>query len=128
MAVLGLSSQQMPDLVLVADTPWVVNQVSAALAAEDWEVHVCPDPRDVADRVSDLRPEAVIADLQVGSKGGMAVTRAIRQMDGPRPRLVMLLDRSADAFLARRAGADAHVLKPIEPHLLRHALSHAEEE
>jgi DNA-binding response OmpR family regulator len=113
----------MSKLVLVADTPWVINSVSSALAAEDWEVEVCQDPREAVKVVSDTQPTAVIADLQVGSKGGMAVIRAIRQLGSPRPRLVMLLDRSADSFLSGRAGADAFVLKPIESDELRRALS-----
>lgn len=113
----------MSKLVLVADTPWVINSVSSALAAEEWDVQVCHDPRAAVQVVSDTQPTAVIADLQVGSKGGMAVIRAIRQLGTPRPRLVMLLDRSADSFLSGRAGADAFVLKPIEPDALRRALS-----
>jgi CheY-like chemotaxis protein len=66
--------------------------------------------------------------MQVGSMGGMAVVRDIRQTIEPRPRLVLLLDRSADTFIARRAGADAHVLKPIEAGRLREALGPAERE
>ena len=40
-----------------------------------------------------------------------------------RPRIVLLLDRSADRFLAHRAGADACVLKPIDSADLRQALA-----
>jgi CheY-like chemotaxis protein len=36
---------------------------------------------------------------------------------------VLLLDRAADAFIARRAGADAHVLKPINAAELRQAVA-----
>lgn len=118
----------MPRLVLVADTTWVVNEVSTALAAGEWEIEVATDPRAAVTLVEESRPDAVITDLQVDSKGGMAVIRAIRQLPGPRPRLVMLLDRSADAFLAGRAGADAHVLKPIKAFDLRRALAGDEEE
>jgi AmiR/NasT family two-component response regulator len=34
----------------------------------------------------------------------------------------MLLDREADGFLAKRAGADAWVVKPFQAHQLRLAL------
>ena len=66
----------------------------------------------------------MIVDMQVGSMGGMAVVRDIRQSfdETSRPRTVLLLDRSADEFLARRAGADAFVLKPITASELREAL------
>lgn len=115
----------MPKVLLVADAPWVVNQVKAALTLAGWEIEELADPRESVGRVEEGSPEAVIADLQVGTMGGMAVIRAIRQEVPPphRPRTVLLLDRAADAFLARRAGADAHVLKPIVASELRAALS-----
>jgi two-component system nitrate/nitrite response regulator NarL len=37
----------------------------------------------------------------------------------PPQRVVMLLDREADVFLARRAEADAWVVKPLDPLALR---------
>ena len=52
-----------------------------------------------------------IFDLQIGSMGGMAVTLSLRQDESsgrvPHVPIVMLLDRIADVFLARRSGADA---------------------
>jgi CheY-like chemotaxis protein len=121
----GLTCLRMSKVLLVADADWVINEVRSALALGDWDVEVVSDPRTVTDSVEAASPEAVIVDLQVGSMGGMAVVRSIRQtFEGPsRPRTVLLLDRSADDFIARRAGADARVLKPITSSVLRTALS-----
>ncbi len=115
----------MSKVLLVADAEWVKNEVLSALALGDWDVEIVSDPRTVTDAIEAASPDAVIVDLQVGSMGGMAVVRDIRQtFDGPaRPRSVLLLDRSADDFIARRAGADARVLKPITSSVLRAALS-----
>ncbi|MDX1468962.1 MAG: response regulator [Acidimicrobiia bacterium] len=115
----------MPKVLLVADAPWVVNEVRTALAVHDWTIDELSDPREAAGR--SVGYNAVIVDMQVDSMGGMAVIRDIRQQTagGPRPRLVLLLDRSADAFLARRAGADASVVKPVQPYDLRTALGRA---
>ena len=115
----------MSKVLLVADAEWVINEVRSSLALGDWDVEVVNDPRKVTDSVEEASPEAVIVDLQVGSMGGMAVVRAIRQTfeAEARPRTVLLLDRSADDFIARRAGADARVLKPITSSVLRAALS-----
>lgn len=114
----------MPTALVVADGSWVSNEVRAALSIDSWDIEEIDDPRTVADRLEESRVDAVIIDLQVGSKGGMAVVRSIRQsFETPdRPRMVMLLDRSADTFLARRAGADAWVVKPFDDHDLRTAL------
>ena len=94
----------------------------------DWEIEEVSDPRQVTEVAASERTDAVIVDMQVGSMGGMAIVRDIRQSfyDDDRPRMVMLLDRSADEFIARRAGADASVIKPITASELREALGPAE--
>ena len=117
-------SEPMPTVLVVADGEWVTNEVRSALSVGSWQIEETDDPRSVTDRLEASRPDAVIIDLQVGSKGGMAVIRSIRQAtdEVERPRTVLLLDRKADEFLARRAGADASVLKPINAAELRSAL------
>ncbi|MGH8913839.1 MAG: response regulator [Acidimicrobiia bacterium] len=110
--------------LVVADSGWVINDVRAVLGLGDWEVEVLSDPRRVVGAIDELGPEVVVIDLQIGSMGGMAVVREIISVmdEGERPRLVLLLDRGADGFLARRAGADARVVKPFEAHELRLAM------
>lgn len=114
----------MPTVLVVADGAWVTNEVRSALSVGSWQIEELHDPRAVVDRLEESRLDAVIIDMQVGSKGGMAITRSIRQATNEldRPHTVLLLDRSADRFLAKRAGADASVLKPINPTELRAAL------
>lgn len=114
----------MPIVLVIADGSWVTNEVRSALSFGSWDIEELDDPRSVADRLGESRVDAVIVDMQVGSKGGMALIRAVRQATDElsRPRTVLLMDRSADSFLARRAGADAAVLKPINAAELRVAL------
>jgi DNA-binding response OmpR family regulator len=115
----------MPSALLVADTTWVVNDVQAALSRDDWEITLVDDPTQVSAKVAQSGPDVVIIDLQVGSMGGMALVRDIRATVDPAdmPRLVILLDREVDGFLAKRAGADAWVLKPFSDHDLRQAVA-----
>lgn len=103
----------------------MTNEVRSALSIGSWQIEEINDPTAVVDRIEESRVDAVIVDMQVGSAGGMAVVRWIRQATDPltRPRMVMLLDRSADTFLARRAGADASVLKPFDAPDLRAAIA-----
>lgn len=117
----------MPLALVISDGTWVINEVRSALTIGSWEIELLEDPRALGDRLDRSRVDAVIVDMQVGSEGGMAIVRAIRQAtdDSSRPRTVLLLDRSADRFLAGRAGADASVLKPINAAELRSALGMA---
>lgn len=114
----------MPKLLLVTDADWVANEVRAALGIGDWEIELLPDPAPAAEKVTTGFYHAVVVDMQVAAMGGMAVIRAIRQATAgrQRPRLVLLLDRVADRFIAKRAGADAAVLKPLNAADLRRAL------
>ena len=115
----------MPTALVVADANWVVNDVEAALGFGNWEIETLADPRLAASRVAETEPDVVIIDLQVHSMGGMAIVRAIRAVfqDSPPPRMVLLLDRTADTFIARRAMADASVVKPFTASELRSAVA-----
>ena len=114
----------MPKALLVTDSEWVRNDVHAALSLGDWEIADLDDPQRTVEQVSNLEADVVLVDMQVRSMGGMAVIRDIRGVldEESRPRTVLLLDRSADEFLARRAGADASVIKPFTAHALREAV------
>jgi DNA-binding NarL/FixJ family response regulator len=63
--------------------------------------------------------------MQIGTMGGIAVALDVRlEVDAgrlsPCPVLV-ILDRRADVFLARRAGVDGWLLKPLDPIRVRRA-------
>ncbi len=106
----------MSKVFLVTDASWVANEVRAGLSLGEWDIKEISDPRLTTSLVMEERPEAVIVDMQVGTMGGMAVIRGIRgEVDeADRPRTVLLLDRSADEFIARRAG-DRSMRQRYEP-------------
>jgi two-component system response regulator PrrA len=116
----------MAEILVVSDVSWVVNDVRSALTDARFSVSVETDPRTAHDTVAATTPDAVLVDFQVGSMGGMAVTRAIRDAaattTGERPPIVLLMDRDADGFLAGRSGADAWLRKPFTADALRATL------
>src|SRR5690606_23216028 len=73
----------------------------------------------------EVEPDLVVLDLQIGNMGGMATCMAIRHEEGagrlPITAVLMLLDRSADEFLARRCEADGWLIKPLSSIRLRKA-------
>ena len=113
----------MADILLVADVPWVVNDVRAALSEARFSVADMDDPRAVSDAVIEAKPDVLLIDFQVGSMGGMALTRAVRHAAAAngteRPAVILLLDRDADGFLAGRSGADGWLRKPFSSDALR---------
>lgn len=109
-------------LLLVADAAWVRNQVRAALSGS-WEIVDVTDPYLVEAVASTESAEAAIVDMQVGSMGGMAITRALKGVTPETGPVVLLLDRRADEFIARRSGADAWLLKPFTAQELRSVLA-----
>lgn len=108
-------------IMLIADSPWVGNRVKAALDGRADLVEIT-EPGAITELAEPAEAEAVIVDMQVGSMGGMALVRALRDELPPGAPVIMLLDRTADEFLARRAGAGAWLLKPFTTQDLRAAL------
>ena len=117
-------------VLLAMDVDWLVDDVVAALGGGDSSFTVCSDGHVVSEQVAAVAKQGgaydlVIADLQIGSMGGVAVTMALR-LDASSGRLpavpvLMLLDRVADVHLARRCGADGWLVKPLDPLRLRRA-------
>lgn len=109
------------NVLLVCDVPWVRNQVRAALSGVGDIVEIT-DPYEAEVVAASDGGDVAIVDMQVGSMGGMAITRALKGVGPEFGPIVLLLDRRADAFIARRAGADAWVLKPFSAQQLRAVL------
>ncbi len=113
--------------VLVAtDAQYVLDDVMSALGTPETSFTVCRDGRDVTAAVKRRTPDVAVLDLQVGSMGAMAVTMNLRLDESggrlPHVPVVMLLDRLADVHLARRSGAEAWLVKPVDSLRLRRAV------
>ncbi len=112
--------------VLVAtDSDQVFAQVDAALGSSSTVVVRVREGRSLRPAVAESEPELVLVDLQIGSMGGFAATLDLRLEEGagrldPSP-IILLLDREADEFLARRSGADHWLVKPFDALALRMA-------
>jgi DNA-binding response OmpR family regulator len=113
----------MAKVLLVADAPWAINDVRAALSDTRYDLVLVTDPREAAEARLEEAPDVVVVDLQVGSMGGFAVVRDLRDATAaagePLVPTVLLLDRTVDTFLAGRSGADAWLLKPVSSFELR---------
>jgi DNA-binding response OmpR family regulator len=113
-----------PDILVASDADHVHAEVEAALASRDVTFRHLRDGHQVLPSIVDQgEPDLCILDLQIANMGGMATCMAIRLEEGadqidPIP-VIMLLDRHADVFLARRSRAEAWFVKPVNPIQLR---------
>jgi DNA-binding response OmpR family regulator len=112
-------------VLVAADAAWVRDQVRSAFVARGQSVVEVTRGQGVLDAVARERPDLVVLDLQIGNMGGIAVALDLRLEESagrlPRSRILLLLDREADRFLARRADADLELVKPVDAGILRRA-------
>lgn len=119
------SVSPVPIVLTATDTDAVAAEVDAALADEGTTVLRVRRGVDVGAAVEAHQPDLVVVDLQIGNMGGMAVATHLRAEADmgrlPETAILMLLDREADVFLARRGDADGWLIKPLDAFRLRRA-------
>jgi DNA-binding response OmpR family regulator len=112
-------------VLVAADAAWIRNQVRGAFVAPSQEVIEVTRGQDVREAFDDHEPDLVILDLQIGNMGGVAVAIDLRLEESAgrleKATILLLLDREADRFLAKRASADAELVKPVDAGMLRRA-------
>lgn len=110
-------------ILVATDAQYVVNDVTSALSGPDVRFTICSEGREVSRLVSGGDVDLAVLDLQIGSKGGMAVAMDLRLDHSagrlPAVKVLMLLDRTADVHLAKRSAADAWLVKPSDPLTLK---------
>jgi DNA-binding response OmpR family regulator len=110
-------------ILVAADGQWVRDQVRTAFVAPGQEVLEVTRGQDAREMVRREHPDLVILDLQIGNMGGIAVAIDL-QLEASAGRLpdvpiLLLLDREADRFLAKRAAAEGELVKPLDAATLR---------
>lgn len=115
----------MSTVLLATDADRIYDEVEAAIAGDGLSLYRVRAGVDVLPAINEVEPDLVILDMQIGNMGGMAACMSIRHEEGmgriPITAVLMLLDRSADTFLARRSDADGWVIKPLDSFRLRRA-------
>ncbi len=119
--------RRMPDVLVAADEETVRDDVGSVLSGRgDVTVREVTSGPAVLAAAQKALPDLVILDFQIGNMGGMAVCLDLRLEEGAgrldHVPVLMLLDRRADVFLARRANADGWLIKPLDPIRLRRAV------
>lgn len=115
----------MADYLVATDSPQLFDELRGVLGGPGQKVRWVRSGYDVREAANRRPPDLAVLDLQIGSMGGIGVHLDLRlevdanRMD-PFPTL-LLLDRRADVFMARRSGVDGWLLKPLDPIRIRRA-------
>ena len=115
----------MTEVLIATDADAVFAEVEAALVDERTSVVRVRRGKAVGPAVAESTPDLVVLDLHIGNMGGIAACLHLRHEAGaerlPEVPVLMLLDRQADVFLAKRSGADGWIVKPLDAFRLRRA-------
>jgi DNA-binding response OmpR family regulator len=116
-----------PEILIATDAASVYQSVSSVLLAPGTTVRWVRSGPDVRTELDRQPADLAIVDMQIGSMGGIAVALDLRlEVDAGRVSgcpILLVLDRRADVFMARRAGVDGWVLKPLDPIRVRRAVA-----
>ena len=96
----------MPDILIATDAVSVYNTLSSVLSTPGTTIRWVRTGQDVRFELDRQDADLAIVDMQIGAMGGVAVALDLRlEIDAgrldPLP-VLLLLDRRADVFLARR--------------------------
>jgi DNA-binding response OmpR family regulator len=115
-----------PEILIATDAEHVYHEIRSVVDGPDTTVRWVRQGESVRAEVDAQPADLVIADMQIGTMGGIAVAMDLRlESDAGRLEatpVLLVLDRRPDVFLARRSGAQGWIVKPLDPIRLRKAV------
>ena len=115
----------MHTIVIASDTAAIRREVRSVIETPEIEILEASSGPEAIALVRDGEIDLVIADIQMGAMGAIAVTLELRLEASydviDQVPVLMLLDRRADVFQAKRSGAEGWLVKPLDGMRLRKA-------
>lgn len=105
--------------VIVADKdPYDVDTYKASLEAPDVRVATATDGEDLMRLAREQLPDVIVVASSLGSMGGFAISRDLKTLATagviPEPKILVLLERDCDEWLARWSRCDRWLTKPVD--------------
>lgn len=99
-------------LILLADQDrYAAEFVEYFLRTEGWDVELCHDASDAADRFARMQPDVAIVELMISGGAG---TDLCRRLKSTADRPILAISELVVPEAALEAGADAFMQKPLE--------------
>ncbi|HET9689599.1 MAG TPA: response regulator [Acidimicrobiales bacterium] len=116
----------MTEVLIATDSAAIYAELAAVVDGPGTTVRWVRTGHEVRTSI-DARPvDLAILDNQIGAMGGIAAALDLRlEADAGRLepcKVLLVLDRRPDVFLARRSGVDGWLLKPLDPMRVRRAV------
>jgi two-component system chemotaxis response regulator CheY len=108
-------------IMVVEDSESMRQLVGFALRDAGYDVIEAENGRDALEKLNGVNVSVVVTDLNMPEMNGLALIRAIRQMEGYRFMPVVVLATESRESLqreAQQAGASAWISKPFTPDAL----------
>jgi signal transduction histidine kinase/CheY-like chemotaxis protein len=103
-------------ILIVDDNEDAAGTLGSLLEAWGHEVYLTLDGEHAIEEIGAHHPEVVLLDLGLPGMSGYDVARRVRADDGRGVRIIAVsgYGRPEDVALARAAGCDAHLTKPVD--------------
>jgi CheY-like chemotaxis protein len=110
---------------VVDDNPAAADTLAELLGLYGNEVKIAHDGQAALDAFNDWRPDTMVLDIGMPGMDGYEVARRVRQQSNDRVMLIALTGwgQEKDRELARDAGFDHHLVKPVDLEALRELLA-----
>ena len=112
-------------VLLVSDAQSVLDELRAVIEDGETDIVELTSGEAVREMANADPPDLVIADCQVQNMGGIAICLDLKLEESggriPPIPVLLLLDRRADVFLAKRCAAEGFLVKPLDPLRIRKA-------
>jgi two-component system CheB/CheR fusion protein len=112
-------------LLVVEDDPDVAQSLALILRCDDHDVRIAYDGPAALQVLSKLKPDVVLLDVGLPGMDGYQVARRMRE-EALESRLTIIAmsgyGQAEDHSQSMEAGCDAHLVKPVQPSVLRSML------
>jgi len=102
-------------ILVVDDDPDSREVVAELLILEGFRVETADDGFDALVKLSSLRPDLMVTDLEMPGMDGIELIRRAGIADGASPAILMTAHGEERRAEARRRGASAVLAKPLDP-------------
>lgn len=105
-------------VLIVDDHPDAAESLAIVLSTEGYDVRTASDGGDAYETIEHWRPRVALIDLDLPTMGGLELARRARALEFGNDLMLAAVTgygRDSDRDSSRRAGFDAHLVKPVDP-------------